>query len=104
MTKPRGRGPFGTMNQAGNVWEWVTDCYEEDQYAKRNAQSAKTDPPSPIGNPVDDRSVCGMRVLRGGSFNVVPKFLRSAERDRIKPEFRDGVIGFRCVRGSGRQP
>ena len=103
-SKPKGRGPFGTLNQAGNVWEWVTDCWDSAAYEKRKAQSEKTIPPSVIGNPVDDRSGCSGRVLRGGSFNFGPWNLRSANRLRVEPENRVRNLGFRCVRGSGRQP
>jgi formylglycine-generating enzyme required for sulfatase activity len=39
--KPKGRGPFGTLNQAGNVWEWVTDCWRQPS-TKAKAQSDKT--------------------------------------------------------------
>ncbi len=103
---PRGRGPFGTLNQAGNVWEWVTDCYDEEGYTKRKAQIEKTTPALPVVNPVDDRSGCGdSRVLRGGSFASVPGDLRSAGRVRHLPEDRYQNLsrGFRCVRGSARQ-
>jgi len=102
-TKPKGQGPFGTLNQAGNVWEWVTDCYEAKGYEKRKAQSEKTIPALPVVNPVDDRSGCGWRVLRGGAFGNGPRFLRSAVRDWFGPEDRFWVRGFRCVRGSERQ-
>ena len=43
------------------------------------------------------------RVLRGGSFNFEPRFLRSANRLSYEPELRFAFIGFRCVRGSVRQ-
>ncbi|HNN95091.1 MAG TPA: formylglycine-generating enzyme family protein, partial [Pseudomonadota bacterium] len=102
--KPKGRSPFGTLNQAGNVWEWVTDCYQSDRYAKRKAQSDKTDLPSPLVNPVDDRPGCDRRVSRGGAFNNGPWALRAAVRDGVQPENRLGSLGFRCVRGSVRQP
>ena len=102
-TKPKGRGPFGTMNQAGNVWEWVTDCYYSAAYEKRKAQSETTTPALPVVNPVDDRSGCGRRVLRGGSFAIEPRNLRSANRGRGGPSNRVLSRGFRCVRGSARQ-
>lgn len=103
-TKPKGQGPFGTLNQAGNVREWVTDCYQKDQYAKRKAQSERSPLTVPIINPVEDRSGCEWRVLRGGSFVAEPRILRSANRDRNRPEDQAWYIGFRCVRGSHRQP
>ena len=101
-SKPKGRGQFGTMNQAGNVWEWVTDCWHSRAYEKRKALSKKTTPALPVVNPVDDRSGCSGRVLRGGSFGGEPRNLRSANRDWYVPEVRFSFLGFRCVRGSGR--
>ncbi|MBM3793315.1 MAG: hypothetical protein FJW31_04460 [Acidobacteria bacterium] len=37
--------------------------------------------------------------VRGGSFDSVARWLRAAYRFRGGPDFRDGVIGFRLVRG-----
>ena len=101
--KPKGRGPFGTLNQAGNVWEWVTDCYDGGAYEKRKAQSEKPDYTVPVSNPVDDRPGCDRRVLRGGSFAYGPRGLRSALRVWDGPSYRVRDRGFRCVRGSERQ-
>lgn len=99
----KGSGPFGCLNQAGNVWEWVTDCFDESRYAQRKAQSDNANPPRPVVNPVDDRSDCDRRVVRGGSFSASPGILRSAVRDRHGPEVRNWYLGFRCVIGSHRQ-
>jgi formylglycine-generating enzyme required for sulfatase activity len=37
------------------------------------------------------------RVVRGGSWNFDPRFLRSAFRSRHVPAFRIVTIGFRCA-------
>lgn len=103
VANPRGRGPFGTLNQAGNVWEWVMDCWDNAAYEKRKERSELTTPALPVGNPVDDRPGCDGRVLRGGSFAVVPWNLRSAVRSWDLPDYRNRYRGFRCVRGSQRQ-
>lgn len=100
---PKGRGPFGTMNLAGNVWEWVTDCFDRDRYAKRKALSERATPAIPVENPVDDRRGCDKRVVRGGSFWEGPRVLRSSNRRGDESSARGRLIGFRCVRGSGRQ-
>ncbi|WP_288130586.1 SUMF1/EgtB/PvdO family nonheme iron enzyme [Accumulibacter sp.] len=42
-------------------------------------------------------------MLRGGSFNNPAENLRSANRNRNRPENRNQNIGFRCVRGPRRQ-
>jgi formylglycine-generating enzyme required for sulfatase activity len=89
---PRGMGPFGTLHQAGNVWEWVQDCYERYKAGQE------------IDNPVSDKPGCEIRVVRGGSFLLEPRSLRSALRDWGEPGVRYWHFGFRCVRASGRQP
>ncbi len=87
--------PFGTRNQAGNVWEWVEDCYFIDAYRQRVTKNIIVDPL--VNSPVD----CD-RVLRGGSFIFDPRDLRSADRIRLPSNDRNGVSGFRCVRGVRR--
>jgi formylglycine-generating enzyme required for sulfatase activity len=89
--------PYGTVHQAGNAWEWVEDCYDRGNYAKR-AGSVTVDP-SLIDCPAG-----GGRVVRGGSFNRDPGFLRSAGRFEFPPVSRLRDFGFRCVRGPRRQP
>ena len=71
----------------GNVWEWVEDCWHED-YA---------------GAPTDGRAWvsggdCEKRVLRGGSWNNVPRVLRSANRIGVSTEYRGHYVGFRIAR------
>jgi len=69
----------------GNVWEWVQDCYDE--YSK-----APSD-----GSAAPDTDKC-TRVLRGGSWIIVPRILRSAQRFRLVPGIRNYDLGFRVAR------
>ncbi len=83
---PNQRGLYDT---AGNVWEWVADCYHESyRGALADGRTAWED-----GNGCDS----GQRVLRGGSWLNVPVYLRSASRFRITPGFRDSLVGFRLA-------
>ncbi len=82
--------PWQLFDMHGLVWEWTWQ--EFDNYVTQST----VDPgePGPFGD----------RVLRGGSFDVEPWFLRSAVRSRCEPSLRYGVFGFRCVRAARPQP
>jgi formylglycine-generating enzyme required for sulfatase activity len=78
---------FGLHDMAGNVWEWVEDCWHR-TYA---------------GAPLDGSAWvtggdCGQRVLRGGSWDDLPRDLRSANRDGDSSDHRYLNIGFRVAR------
>ncbi|MBI2891914.1 MAG: SUMF1/EgtB/PvdO family nonheme iron enzyme [Deltaproteobacteria bacterium] len=110
-TKPAGAGPYGALDQAGNVWEWVSDVYGPTYY--RDAPAA-----NPTGPTCDEavrvyarlraQGLEGLtgtnplpttceRVLRGGAWNYGGPGLRTTNRVHHPPTFRIRYSGFRCA-------
>ena len=77
---------FGLHDVAGNVWEWVEDCYETTYDLAPRDGSAWTG------------GSCEVRVLRGGSWDVIPGGVRAAIRDGYTAGDRDSNVGFRVAR------
>jgi formylglycine-generating enzyme required for sulfatase activity len=80
---PAGASPYGVMDMAGNVFEWVNDWYGEDYYGI-----------SPTNNPQGPQSGVD-RIRRGGSFINIP---RTAFRLDFSPYLGCDIAGFRCAR------
>jgi formylglycine-generating enzyme required for sulfatase activity len=80
--------PFGLQDTAGNVWEWVQDCWHV------NYDGAPDDG-SAWGESEDGG--CGRRVVRGGSWFTVPVLLRSAHRSSYVADGRLVRLGFRLA-------
>ena len=72
-----GRSPWGVLDMAGNVDEWVEDLYGA--YADGGAQ----------------RDPSGQRVARGGAYDAWHS--RSTARNALQPDHHDGWLGFRCA-------
>ncbi len=77
---------FGVFDTAGNVWEWVEDCWHSSYKSAPVVGSAWT-----TGD-------CDMRVLRGGTWILYPGGLRSAIRGRVGTGVRTVGSGFRVAR------
>jgi formylglycine-generating enzyme required for sulfatase activity len=91
-TAPVGKFPpnaFGLHDMHGNVWEWVEDIWHDNYRGAPVDRSAWTE-----GGGED----ASRRVVRGGSWNSVPQFLRSAVRYGNSTDVRDFNLGFRVGR------
>ena len=87
---PLGASPYGVLDMAGNVYEWVNDWYSDTYYSV-----------SPSSNPPGPASGIN-KVLRGGSFDDSAIFsMRAAFRAYGSPDFRYRSFGFRCVAPPG---
>ena len=99
---PAGASPFGVLDLAGNVAEWVHDFYDGNYYA----QNVTMNPPGPGA-----RSTYFQRVVRGGTFQDAFVDIRLSNRASVRGSNVNATdkysedylgefspkIGFRCA-------
>ena len=76
---------------AGNAWEWNEDCWHK----------------SYSGAPIDSRAWtaggrCNQRIVRGGSWISIARYVRSGNRSKINKDSRIYRNGFRVALTLGR--
>ena len=86
---PAGASPYGALDMAGNLMEWVNDWYDYSYYGI----SPGSAPPGPATGTV--------KVLRGGYFGGGARQVRVDDRDTSNPAQRNSLIGFRCAVAQG---
>ena len=82
---PAGASPYGAMDMAGNVWEWVNDWYDASYYSS-----------SPSSNPTGLASGT-YRVMRGGSWGSINGLLTAYRNGGNLPTKQSVTNGFRCA-------
>ena len=89
MTAPVGSfaaSAFRVQDMAGNVMEWVQDCYLPDYSA------------APADGSAVSGGDCSRRVVRGGAYDSPSESLRSTSRDARDAHTRLDNLGFRIVK------
>ncbi|MDQ7090593.1 MAG: SUMF1/EgtB/PvdO family nonheme iron enzyme [Methylococcales bacterium] len=74
---------WGIYDMHGNVWEWTSSKYHE-SYSLDEMQLAD--------------NLFFHPVVRGGSWDYIPWWLRSAYRDGWEASYRNSDLGFRVIR------
>ena len=77
--------PWGLYDMYGNVWEWVSDWFDEEYYSN----SPTTDPQGPSSG--------SLRAFRGGCWFNPAEFCRSALRNCDREDSPRKGRGFRLV-------
>lgn len=86
---PDGKSPYGALNMAGNVYEWVGDWHHAEYYALSPAKN----PPGPWSG--------GKKVVRGGAFSYGAGELNAHGRTYDRPVKAYDQVGFRCAKTAG---
>lgn len=103
---PRGASPYGAMDMAGNVMEWVLDYYDPTYYS----WAPDVNPTGPIDPSIElppDEYGGPYFSVRGGSYRPRWFYARTFHRQHghhgdtrgdDSPLYRNDKVGFRCAR------
>jgi len=83
---PLGQSPYGVLDMAGNVYEWVADYFLYEYYSSQVIWNNPTGPENG-----------SYRSIRGGSWDSLPSWnLRVADRHGREATYHGANYGFRC--------
>lgn len=80
------KSPYGAFDMSGNVWEWVSDWYDDAYYANMPDK----DPQGPSSG--------SEKVVKGGCYDSLSDGVRVTERLGLSPDYCDAYTGFRVTR------
>jgi formylglycine-generating enzyme required for sulfatase activity len=80
---PTNISPCGVQDMAGNTWQWTSSKGERYPYDPKDGR--------------ERLDVESNRVLRGGAWDVGPRYARSARRQIEQPRIVSVTVGFRLV-------
>ena len=90
---PGGASPYGVLDMAGNVWEWVSDWFNSSYYSSYPIDEWPNNPTGPeSGN---------QKVARGGSWRSDLGNVRIERRYSNIPIYGINDFGFRCAASLG---
>ncbi|MFM7267732.1 MAG: formylglycine-generating enzyme family protein [Cyanobium sp.] len=105
QTTPVGMFPanaWGLQDLHGNVWEWCLDEWHATYEGAPTDGSAWLSPSE--SNQTAKKTIENntsrdeeQRLLRGGSWYIIPRNCRSAYRIHDRPDYADSFVGFRVV-------
>ncbi len=82
---PAGASDFGVLDMTGNVFEWVSDFYQQTYYET-----------SPLVNPAGP-SEGTVQIARGGAWDSNANVIRVTNRTMMNANTKSNNVGFRCA-------
>lgn len=90
---------FGLYDMAGNVSEWTSTTYMASAYKEVD----DINPQINYHSTSEDAVAMQMKVVRGGSWKDIARFIQSNVREKEQQSAKRSYIGFRCVKNAAFQ-